>query len=79
MLEVAEAISSSRPAFVHVKGAPGMRKSLAGASLMRTIGVPGFAMAVSVASRAASCTELHRSRGTEGSNPSLSSGESDEL
>jgi hypothetical protein len=32
-------------------------------------GVPGFTMAAWVASRAASCTELHRSRGTEGSNP----------
>jgi len=53
-----------------------MRKSLAGASLTRTIGVPGFAMAASVASRAVSCTELYRSRGTEGSNLLPSSGES---
>jgi hypothetical protein len=28
-----------------------------------------LAMAASVAARAASCTELHRNRGTEGSNP----------
>jgi hypothetical protein len=33
-------------------------------------------LAASVASRAASCTKLHRSRGTEGSNPSPSTDES---
>ena len=38
-------------------------------SLTRTTGVPDFAMAASVASRASSRTELHHSPGTEGSNP----------
>jgi hypothetical protein len=42
----------------------------------RTNGVPGFAMVASGGSHAARCTELHRSQGTEGSNPSSSSGES---
>jgi hypothetical protein len=56
MLEVAEAISISRPAFVHVRGAPGMRKSLAGASLMRTIGVPGRDGGIGRAAR----RQLHR-------------------
>jgi hypothetical protein len=40
-------------------------------SSTRTIGVPGFANGGIVPSRAASCTELHCSRGTEGSNPLL--------
>jgi hypothetical protein len=38
-------------------------------SSTRTTGVPDFAMAASVASRASSRTELHHSPGTEGSNP----------
>ena len=35
----------------------------------RVNSVSGFAMAASLLSRAARCTELHRSRGTEGPNP----------
>jgi hypothetical protein len=59
-------ISSSRLGFVHVKGVPGMRKSLAELAT-RTLGVPGFAIR---------CHRAHRSRGTGGSNPVSSAGAS---
>jgi hypothetical protein len=75
MLGVAEADLQLEGGFVRVKGAPGMRKSLAelvdandrrsGASRWRV-----------VASRAARVHRAHRRRGTEGSNPSPSSAES---
>ena len=75
MLGVAEADLQLEGDFVRVKGAPGMRKSLAelvdandrrsGASRWRV-----------VASRAARVHRAHRRRGTEGSNPSPSRGES---
>jgi hypothetical protein len=75
MFGVAEADLPLEGGFVRVKGAPGMRKSLAelvdandrrsGASRWRV-----------VASRAARVHRAHRRRGTDGSNPSPSSGES---
>ena len=72
---VAEADPQLEGGFVRVKGAPGMRKSLAelveandrrsGASRWRV-----------VASRTARVHRAHRRRGTEGSHPAPSSGES---
>jgi hypothetical protein len=46
------------------------------ATIARQFDVPGFTIAPCVVSRARGCTELHRRRGTEGSNPTPSTSES---
>src|ERR1700674_5518992 len=69
MLEVAEADLELEAGFCPCERRAGHAEIARPSSSTRTVDVPRFAMAGSVASRAASCTELHRSRGTEGSNP----------
>ena len=75
MLGVAEADLQLEGGFVSVKGAPGVRKSLA--ELVDTNDRRSEASRWRVvASRTARVHRAHRRRGTKGSNPSPSSGES---
>jgi hypothetical protein len=55
--------------------APSVKQRLAAIRHLFDWLVTGQVVPGRVASRAASCTKLYRSRGTEGSNPSPSSGE----